>query len=380
MPLQDDLLVISVPIFIVSVVVEAGVLHWILKRPYPIVDAIGSIGTGIVQQVMLAFVSVAMAWTLYIFVYDRFAVTHLDRHAPWVWFVAFVGVDFCYYWWHHASHKINFIWTGHLLHHQSEEFNLSTALRQSWLATLTSNFFYLPMAVLGVAPLMFLRCLILNTIYQFWIHTELVPRMPRFEKFFNSPSLHRVHHAINPRYLDKNFAGVFTIWDRMFGTYEMEIEKPAYGVLKPLGSWNSVWANVEPWVHLGKLMGNATGWKSKAHVLFADPAEVPGRGKATPEELQALFDQVRNAKLEHTLTPRLAAYVALQFVAVLGLSSVYLSHTDRFAVGLQAVFIGWVMLSLFALGGICDRKRWAWGVEASRLILGVFGILALVVY
>ena len=222
MPIKDDLLVLSVPVFIISVLLEAGAIRWLLKRPYPVVDAMGSMGTGIIQQLLIAFANVAMSWTLYVFIYERFALYHIDAHAAWAWVTAFVVVDFCYYWWHHASHKINFIWTGHLLHHQSEEFNLSTALRQSWFATLTGNFFYLPMAIAGFAPTMFpARADHTHDALPVLDPHGACAQAAAFRVLlFNSPSLHRVHHAINPRYLDKNFAGVFTLWDRMFGTYE----------------------------------------------------------------------------------------------------------------------------------------------------------------
>src|SRR4051812_7775689 len=160
------------------------------------------------------------------------------------WLVAIAGVDFLYYWWHRLSHRVNLLWAAHVVHHQSEDYNLAVALRQSVTTSATLFPFYALLAFAGVPPLQLAVSTSLSTLYQFWIHTELVPRVPWLERLLNSPSAHRVHHAINVRYLDKNHAATLMVWDRLFGTFEPETEAPVYGLTRPLASFNPVWSQL----------------------------------------------------------------------------------------------------------------------------------------
>ncbi len=158
--------------------------------------------------------------------------------------MAFVVYDFCYYWLHRLGHERNILWAAHSVHHQSEEYNLSTALRQTSTGFLLSWIFYLPLAVLGVPLAVFITVAALNLLYQFWVHTRHIPKLGWYEGFFVTPSNHRAHHAQNPLYMDRNYGGVFILWDRLFGTFQQEddAEPPVFGVTRPLASWNPLWA------------------------------------------------------------------------------------------------------------------------------------------
>ena len=160
------------------------------------------------------------------------------------------GVDFCFYWFHRIAHEYAAPWATHVVHHQSEEYNLAVALRQSAFEGCFAWVFYLPLAVIGFPPIWYVSMKAINLLYQFWIHTEAIDRLGPLEWVMNTPSHHRVHHARNPKYLDKNYAGMFIIWDRMFGTFQPEEEQPVYGITKPLQSWNPLWANLAAWVEL----------------------------------------------------------------------------------------------------------------------------------
>ncbi|WBV63816.1 sterol desaturase family protein [Legionella pneumophila 130b] len=175
-------------------------------------------------------------------------------------------VDFFYYWYHRVSHRNSFFWIGHSVHHQSEHFNLSVALRQGYFQTLTSWVFYLPLALIGFPTWMFVIVASVNTIYQFWIHTESIRKMGWFEKIFNTPSHHRVHHGKNPQYIDKNYAGSLIIWDKLFGTFEPEEAPADYGVTEPLDSWNPFYANIKV---VKDILYYGKGLKSKWDVLRA---------------------------------------------------------------------------------------------------------------
>ena len=192
----------------------------------------------------------------------------------WAWPLAFVLDDLKYYWVHRAGHRIRWFWASHVNHHSSQHYNLSTALRQSWTGAFTLGFlFALPLVLLGFHPVMLLIVGGFNLIYQFWIHTEAIKRMPRwFEAVMNTPSHHRVHHATNPRYLDRNYAGVFIIWDRMFGTFEQETdeEKNRYGIVKQLGSFNLLWAVFHEWIGMAQDIWRAP-WRHKLSYLLREP-------------------------------------------------------------------------------------------------------------
>lgn len=155
------------------------------------------------------------------------------------WAVVFVLVDLAYYWSHRFAHEVNILWAGHVVHHSSEEYNLPVALRQSSLHGLMSWIFYMPLAAIGVPWRMFVTCNAINLVYQFWIHTRAVGQMGSLtEAVMNTPSHHRVHHGVNPKYQDKSYAGVFIVFDRWFWSFQAEEEEPVYGITKPLQSWN----------------------------------------------------------------------------------------------------------------------------------------------
>ncbi|MBA4697415.1 MAG: sterol desaturase family protein [Legionella sp.] len=182
---------------------------------------------------------------VYHYLFTHHALMKIDPHHFSSWLVLWLGIDFLYYWFHRATHRCNFLWVGHSVHHQSDHYNLSVALRQGIVQTLSGWIFYLPLAWIGFPTWMFLTVSSLNLIYQFWIHTTLIHRLRGFEIIFNSPSHHRVHHGTNPQYIDKNYAGSLIIWDKLFGTFVREEEPVKYGTTDPLASWNPFYANIQ---------------------------------------------------------------------------------------------------------------------------------------
>ena len=242
MPEFPPILLFAVPFFVASVAIEWwGVHKGRLGGRYETKDAFASMSMGVgnlISDIVLGFVS--LGFLLWIWQFRLFDW----GFSFWVLLAALVAQDFLYYWKHFAAHKIRWFWSAHVVHHSSEHYNLTTALRQPWNNQLT-GFFVLssPLVILGVHPLLLAFVGSLNLLYQFWIHTEAIKKMPRwFEAIFNTPSHHRVHHGTNPRYLDANFAGIFIIWDRLFGTFvpEQDDEPISYGIIKPVGTFNPV--------------------------------------------------------------------------------------------------------------------------------------------
>lgn len=196
--------------------------------------------------------------------------------------VYFFGVDACYYFFHRASHRVNVLWGLHIIHHQSEKFNLSVAFRQTAIGGFFTFFFYLPLAVLGLPPLMFAIFNALNLLYQFFIHTELVGKLGFLEIFMNTPSHHRVHHGKDKKYIDKNYAGVFIIWDKWFGTFQPEEERPNYGVTTPPPNFNPIAANVHFFQTLWEEGKSYSRVIDKIALWFLPPEAIKGGTKATP--------------------------------------------------------------------------------------------------
>ncbi|MDA9950986.1 sterol desaturase family protein [Oligoflexaceae bacterium] len=212
-------------------------------------DSFTNLSCGIGSQI-IGIYSASMQLVIYSYLYTNHSLNLIDPNGIWVWIFGYLSVDFLYYWFHRVSHERNMFWAFHGIHHQSEKYNLSVALRQSWLGGFVSWVFYLPLAIIGLSPQVFIFCLGLNLIYQFFIHTEAVGRLGVLESFLNTPSHHRVHHGINDDYLNKNYAGTFIFWDRMLGTFQKEVDKVDYGLVVSLKDWRPFQVNFIPLLQL----------------------------------------------------------------------------------------------------------------------------------
>ena len=271
-----NLIVLSIPIFFGLIALEVIWDQWKGLRLYRLGDTLANIGCGIMDQSSGLF---AKALTVGAYA----AVFHFtESWRTWdfstgiiVWMGAFVLTDLAYYWAHRTSHEVNLFWIGHSVHHQSEDYNLGVALRQSVLQKVLMMWVYWPLAALGFPPEMFLTSMAINLLYQFWIHTELIDRMGPLEWVLNTPSHHRVHHGRNPEYIDRNHAGVLIIWDRMFGTFQKEMVKPTYGVTRPTDTFNPVHAQWKPVADLWRDLRAIPGWRDKLRFLFAAPGWYP---------------------------------------------------------------------------------------------------------
>ena len=280
---MSKIIVFATPVFFLLIALEFA---WSRRansrvpgsRAYRLNDAINSISLGILSQVA-GVLSKVLTVGIYAAVFNAVALyPDLAFWSTWYGVVlALVFYDFCYYWLHRGGHEVAVLWAAHVVHHQSEDYNLSTALRQTSTGALLGWVFYLPMAVAGVPPLVFAVVTLIDLLYQFWIHTEHVGRLGRFDRWFASPSNHRVHHAVNDRYVDKNYGGILMLWDHLFGTFEPEDPKEpcVYGTRSPLRSWDPLWANGEVYWALLKDSWRTRAWADKLRVWLKPPGWRP---------------------------------------------------------------------------------------------------------
>ncbi|MGN6151516.1 MAG: sterol desaturase family protein, partial [Lysobacteraceae bacterium] len=325
------------------------------------------IGLGVLSQVVGAFAKL-LTIGLYAWLLPRVALFDLPADSPWVWLLALVLYDLCYYWLHRAGHEVGVLWAAHVVHHQSERYNLSTALRQTGSGVLLGWLFYVPLAVLGVPVEVFAVVAVIDLLYQFWIHTELVPKLGWFDRVFASPSNHRVHHAVNDRYLDRNYGGLFILWDRLFGTFAEEVDDdpPVFGTRAPLRSFNPLWANVEVYAALAKDARHARRWRDKLRVWLKPPGWRPA--DVAERFPKPAFDLTRR-EYDPPASRPMQAYALFHFALLLGLGTQFLSHAATLG-GMQALgFAGFVTAGLCTLGALLENRAWGFALEAARLVV-----------
>lgn len=361
-----DPLIIALPVYLLLMAVEWIVLKKKSVRSYRANDTITNINCGITSQVIGVFLRVFLVG-VYTLIYENLRVMTVPTTAL-TYFLLFLGFDFCYYWMHRFSHEVNLFWAGHSVHHQSEEYNFSVALRQSSTQIIWTFFFYFPLAILGFDPVQFITVAGINLLYQFWIHTELIQKMPRwFEFVFNTPSHHRVHHAKNPKYIDRNHAGTLILWDRLFGTFKAEEERPVYGITKSLKSWNPVWANLAHYKQMYQDAKDLDSWKDRLQLVFAKPGWRPkyAGGMQYPVEIDTNIYQKHDTQIGFGQLK----YVVFQYVLLLIVTAFYFVNQEVISLDWKIVFSVAILLSIISLGLILENRSYALFVERGRLII-----------
>ena len=253
LPQIPNLIYYAIPFFIVTVIIEGIAIFKKNPENYNIKDTFASLSMG-VGNVLVNLLSKLIVVFVITFLYENFRMATIP-FTWWAWILILFADDFCYYWFHRIGHESRFFWASHIIHHSSQKYNLSTALRQTWTGGFFSFVFYLALPLFGFHPLMIFTQMAVSLIYQYWIHTELIDKMPRwFEAVFNTPSHHRVHHGSNPLYLDRNYAGILIIWDRIFGTFQPELkeEKVVYGLHSNINTYNPIKIAFKEWIDVFK--------------------------------------------------------------------------------------------------------------------------------
>lgn len=280
---------LAIPTFIVLVLLEIGVARLRRLPAYEIRDTAASLAMGL-GNLVIGLAAGGMAYLALNGVY-QFRLFTLG-YAWWGFVLILFAEDVTYYWFHRLSHRCRFWWAAHINHHSSQHYNLSTALRQTWSGGVFEWVLWLPLALIGFPPALIVFQKGISLVYQFWIHTETIGTLPRwFEAVMNTPSHHRVHHATNPRYLDRNYAGILIIWDKLFGTFTAEDKSDPcrYGITRNIGTFNPLRIALHEWVAIGRDLASATSWRQRLAYLFGLPGRSFDGTRQTSDEIRAAW-------------------------------------------------------------------------------------------
>ena len=282
------IITLAVPAFFILIFIELIYGLASGKSNYRLNDTFTSISLGLISR-YIPLLGLGIQGAAFAYVAQYYNLKLFSPSSLWVWIFAFFLYDFCYYWMHRLHHEVKVLWATHVVHHHGEEFNLSTALRQTSTGFLWKWIFYLPIFMVGIPPEVFVTVAGVNLVYQFWVHTEHIPKLGWYEYVFVSPSNHRIHHAQNKHYVDANYGGVFILWDRIFGTYKEEREelKPIYGTAKPLRSWNPFKANLDIFREMLLDSSRTKSFKDKIGVWFSRP-------NWRPEDVKVKYPIIKN--------------------------------------------------------------------------------------
>lgn len=357
-------IVLSIPIYFLLIGIELLVERISSKKIYRLNDAITNISCGITQQISGIFFKV-LGVGAYVLLFETLRIWTIPSN----WYtliILFIAADFCYYWAHRMSHEVNLFWGGHVVHHQSEDYNFSVALRQGSFQVVWTFMFYLPLAIIGFDPVDFVLMSALGTVYQFWIHTETIGKLGFLEYIFNTPSHHRVHHGRDPKYIDKNHAGVFIWWDMLFGTFQKEEERPTYGITKPINSWNPVWVNVHHYADMYQQMKHIKGFKNKLKFTFYKPGWLPeemGGYQSAP-----VVDKANYSKFDTWSPKNLNLYTLFQYVIALAGTAFFLFNVENFNWAEKFALTSIIILTVVNCGALFELKTWVWNLETVRVI------------
>jgi sterol desaturase/sphingolipid hydroxylase (fatty acid hydroxylase superfamily) len=360
-----DPLILAVPLFLLLMAAEAVVLARRGDRTYRLNDFASAISCALLDQLGILTLG-ALYLGVYAHVQQRFGLIHVSPRSPLAWIACVIAHDVAYYAYHRASHRVNVLWAAHAVHHQSEEYNFTVSFRQGTVATVVTYAFYAPLALAGFPVRMFLIVHGVYQVYQFFVHTRLVPRLGPLELVLATPSHHRVHHGKDAGFLDKNYGGFTILLDRVLGTFAEETHEPSYGVPRGIRSWSPLWANLRPFGELWERSRKAPSWSAAITVWFAPPERAFPWEEPTRE----------TSGYDATAPVELAGYLVVQLV----LASLVTMGLGYFSGGMPPWIMrgcmAFVCAGLLSVMSFFDGKKHALWLERARLVFGFIGFAA----
>jgi len=359
-----------IPGFLILVFIEILYGYYIKKQTYTLMDTISSLSSGI-TNILKDSMGIILIIISYPFLEKKIALFQLESSLT-LYLIAFICIDFASYWSHRLNHKINIFWNQHIIHHSSEEFNLACALRQSVSNIIGYNaLFLIPAAILGVPSEIIIFLSPIHLFGQFWYHTQHIGKLGFLEYIFVTPSQHRVHHAINPIYIDKNLSAIFCIWDRIFGTFQEELDdvKPIYGTLKPVQTWNPIIINFQHFFRLAKDSWHTKKFSDKIKIWF-----MPTGWR--PKDVENLIKYKSQSKNQEKYYPNYTNLFNLvgvfHFLCVNTILTYFLYNFSDLQIDIKLIYTLIIFLSVFGYSSLMDKYSWAPFFEVFRSLLSLY--------
>lgn len=360
-------LALAIPLFLVLMGAEYLYARKKGKRFFRFPDSIANINVGIAERLFDTF-TVGIFYFVYDYLHRHYAIFEI-RSSVLLWITLLIFTDFLWYWYHRLAHEVSIFWCAHVVHHQSEEFNYTVSARITVFQAFVRVGFWAVLPVIGFPPAMITSVLLVHGLYPFFIHTRTIGKLGWLEYILVTPSHHRVHHASNPQYLDRNYGDLLIIWDKLFGTFTAEDEEPVYGLTTPLNSHSFLWQHFHFFLEMIYAVRHADNWRQRLKIIFGKPDYVPAEAR---DRLEARF-LLRN---EYTTgTDKLKSYVVWQTGVILTLLFLFLLLEYYVPVVTQVCITLVVLLTLINCGAILEQKRWVFYLEYARLLVLVIGLL-----
>ena len=372
MEMYAEILLIAIPSFLVLVLIEIGYGAWKKDQTYTLMDTLSSLSSGM-TNVLKDIFGIGLIIVSYPLLKNAIGLIEIEE-SFFLYFIAFICIDFASYWNHRLNHSINVFWNRHIVHHSSEEFNLACALRQSISSLIGFGaLFLLPAALLGIPHKVITVLAPLHLFGQFWYHTKHIGKLGWLEYILVTPSQHRVHHAINPEYIDKNLSAIFCVWDRIFGTFQEELDDVpcVYGTLKPVQTWNPILINFQHNWGLAKDAWHAKNWGDKLKLWFMPtgwrPADVAERFPRPFVE-----NVYQQQKYTPTYTQKHKIIAVFHFIGINSFITLFLTSFGDLHISSQVAFGILIITAIFGFTSIMDGYKWAFGFEITRALFGLF--------
>lgn len=333
------------------------------KRPeiFNYESSVSNISIGLAERLINLFIA-ASFYQLFYFIYENYRIFEIPSNF-FIWLALILATDLVWYWYHRMGHEINFLWAAHIVHHHSEEFNYTAAARITTFQAVIRTGFWCILPFIGFHPTMVITMLVVHGAYSFFTHTQIIGRIKWLEYIFVTPSVHGVHHASDEKYLDKNYGDMFTFWDRIFGTFQEEEEKPKYGLTHPLKSYSFLWQHFHYYFEIHELWRRSVGFRSKWKAVFGSPAEMD---QDIRPMLERRFLQDKTDR-SHRLKFRNYLYVQL-FISTLLLTGLtyYFDKLDPYD---KLFALSFILLTLINCGALLEQRKWIYYLEYSRLFI-----------
>lgn len=333
------------------------------KRPeiFNYESSVSNISIGLAERLINLFIA-ASFYQLFYYIYEHYRIFDIPGNF-WIWIGLILATDFVWYWYHRLGHEVNFFWAAHIVHHHSEEFNFTAAARITTFQAIIRTGFWCILPFLGFHPKMVITMLLVHGAYSFFTHTQVIGRIKWLEYVFVTPSVHGVHHASDEKYLDKNYGDMFTFWDRMFGTFQEEEEKPKYGLTHPLKSYSFLWQHFHYYFEIYELWKRSKGFKARWDAVFGSPAAMDQDIRPMLEKrfLQDKTDRSHRLKFRNYLYIQLAMSTLILTVFTYYFGS--LGFYDK-------IFgLSFIIITLINCGALLEQRKWIYYLEYSRLFI-----------